>query len=168
MGLAADAADLFEELFLTTSGQNGTQQRRKHQEAFPDRSKRQTRAANRVFAYVYGMAGIKCWLWVVLMRWNHWFFYIVLLDKWCLLLMFRVKQIQFMEYKQYPCFVFVLAYVVGTEFLDRMQNTEVRTKHNTSDNHQKQEQVKTNRMRCDFSTCLSSVEPRSYCIYYFP
>ena len=67
MGLAADAADLFEECFVTRNGQNGTQKQPTHPEPFPDRSKSQTRASQRLVPYVYGMARMKCCLSVFLM-----------------------------------------------------------------------------------------------------
>ena len=104
-----------------------------------------------------------CFLW----EWNHLVFYVVLLGSWCVLPMFMLKQMKFMQYNQFSCFVFVLGYLVRIALPDRMQNTEVQTKHNTSDKHQKEEQVKNQSHAVWLCRCVSSVEPRSHCIYYF-
>ena len=91
--------------------------------------------------------------------------YVVLLGYWCVLRMFRLNQMKFMQYNQLSCLVFVLGYLVRIALPDRMQNTEVPTKHNISDKHVKEEQVKNQSHALWLCRCVCSVEPRSHCIY---
>ena len=91
--------------------------------------------------------------------------YVVLLGNRCVLRMIRLNQMKFMQYNQLACLVCVLRYLVRIAIPDRMQNTEVPRKHNISDKHVKEEEVKYESHALWLCRCVCSVEPRSHCIY---